>query len=188
MKPILDKIVVVDIETTCWSKGQIPKLEDGRDTKSEIIEIGICLLDINTKEISMSRGYIVKPENTTISPFCQNLTTLKQENVDKGQSLISAVLNIMDIYMSPRRVWASYGFFEKDHISRECYEKNINNRKFPFSQRHINVKTLFAVKHKLTTEIGLIRALEMINMEPIGTLRRGIDDAVNVARILTTLV
>jgi len=186
MKPILDKIVVVDIETTCWGKGQIPKLEDGRDVKSEIIEVGICLLDINTKEASMSRGYIIKPENTTISSFCENLTTLKQEDVDKGQSLISALLNIIDIYMTPRRVWSSYGFFDKDHINRECYEKGIKH--VPFSQRHLNVKTMFAVKHKLTSEVGMARALDILGMEPVGIHHRGIDDAVNVARILATLI
>jgi len=184
MKPILDKIVVVDIETTCWAKGQIPKLEDGKDIKSEIIEIGICLLDINTKEITMSRGYIIKPENTTMSSFCENLTTLKQEDVDKGQSLVSAISNITDIYMTPRRVWSSYGFFDKDHVNRECYEKRI---KYPFSQRHLNVKTMFAVRHRLTSEVGMARALDILQLLPTGIHHRGIDDAVNVARILTTL-
>jgi len=185
MKPILDKIVVVDIETTCWPRGEIPKQEDGRDIKSEIIEVGICLLDINTGEITMSRGYIIKPENTVISSFCENLTTLKQEDVDKGQSLVSAILNITDIYMTPRRVWSSYGFFDKDHVNRECYEKRI---KYPFSQRHLNVKTMFAVKHKLTSEVGMARALDILNLSPVGIHHRGVDDAVNVARILTTIL
>ena len=184
MKPILDKIVVVDIETTCWPRGETPKMEDGRDTKSEIIEIGICLLDINTKEITMSKGYIIKPENTIISSFCENLTTLKQEDVDKGQSLVSALSNIPDIYMTPRRVWSSYGFFDKDHISRESYEKRI---KYPFSQRHLNVKTMFAINHKLTSEVGMARALDILQFQPLGIHHRAADDAVNVARILTTL-
>jgi len=185
MKPILDKIVVVDIETTCWPKGEIPKV-DGREIKSEIIEIGICLLDILNKEVTNTSSYIIKPENTEVSPFCENLTTLKQEDVDKGQSLVSALLNITDIYVTPRRVWATYGFFDVDHIRKECHVKNIKN--FPFSQRHINVKTQFAIKHKLTREVGMVRALDILNMSTIGINHRGGDDAINVARILATLM
>ncbi len=69
----LDKIIVVDIEATCWEN----KVPEGME--SDIIEIGICLLDIHTGEISDNRGIIVRPERSTISPFCTELTTITQE-------------------------------------------------------------------------------------------------------------
>ncbi len=40
----LDQIVVVDIESTCW-KGEPPSGQE-----SEIVEIGVCLLSIETGE------------------------------------------------------------------------------------------------------------------------------------------
>ncbi len=58
----------------------------------------------------------------------------------------------------------------------------------PFDSRHINVKTLFAVKHRLTEEIGIGKALALLGLELIGTHHRGVDDAYNVARILYTLI
>jgi len=184
-KPILDKIIVVDIETTCWRQDEWPKLEDGSKVRSEIIEIGICLLDIRSKVVSENKGFIIKPERTEVSKFCENLTTLKQEDVDKGQSLVSAISTITDIYKAPKRVWSSYGFFDKNHVSQECYDKRI---KYPFSQRHINVKTLFAVKNELREEVGMARALDMLKIQPIGIHHRGVDDAANIAKILAVTI
>ena len=45
-----NKIIIIDLEATCW-EGIPPKGE-----VSEIIEIGICLLDTLTGEISDNRG------------------------------------------------------------------------------------------------------------------------------------
>ena len=60
----LDKIVVVDLEATCW-EGKPPE-----NMESDIIEIGVCLLDVHTGEITDNRGIIVIPERSTISDFC----------------------------------------------------------------------------------------------------------------------
>jgi inhibitor of KinA sporulation pathway (predicted exonuclease) len=81
----LDKILVVDLEATCWN-GPIPE-----GMVNEIIEIGVCLLDVNTGEITDNRGIIVKPEHSVVSEFCTELTTITPELVEKeGISLQDA--------------------------------------------------------------------------------------------------
>ena len=60
----LDKIVVVDVESTCW-EGKTPEGQ-----VSEIIEIGICLLDVHTFEISDNRGILIQPQHSEVSDFC----------------------------------------------------------------------------------------------------------------------
>jgi inhibitor of KinA sporulation pathway (predicted exonuclease) len=64
----------------------------------------------------------------------------------------------------------------------------LKNVPYPFGSRHINVKTLFAIKHRLTEEIEMDRVLALLGLELIGTHHRGVDDAYNVARILSTLI
>ena len=44
MPKILDKIIVIDLEATCWEGDPPPGQE------SEIIEIGLCILDVATGE------------------------------------------------------------------------------------------------------------------------------------------
>lgn len=73
----LDKILVVDIEATCWDGPNPAGMEN------DIIEVGICLLDIHTGEITNNRGIIVKPERSVVSPFCTQLTTITPEMVDE---------------------------------------------------------------------------------------------------------
>ena len=132
----LDKIIVIDVEATCW--------EDKRKTReeSEIIEIGICLLDVKTGEITDNRGIIVKPESSEVSEFCTELTTLTQEMVNNGISFRYAYDVLMKEYQSRERTWVSYGQYDWFQFRKECEKKDVP---YPFSSCHINIKNLFAL-------------------------------------------
>lgn len=175
----LDKLLVIDLEATCWD-GKKPE-----DQKNEIIEVGLCLVDLQTHEISDSRSLIVKPENSKISEFCTQLTTLTQEQVDQGISLKEASEILENEYFSKKRVWASYGAYDLNQYSKECKDKNIN---YPFSPHHINIKNLFSIKQRMTKEVGMSSALEMLGLELEGTHHRGVDDAKNIAKIFIEIM
>lgn len=66
----LDQIIVVDLEATCW-EGNPPPGEE-----QEIIEIGVCALDIASGKRSRKRSLLIRPERSTVSHFCTQLTTL----------------------------------------------------------------------------------------------------------------
>ncbi len=173
-----DRIVVIDIETTCWEKRQ-------RDQLMEVIEIGICLLEIGSGEISDRQSILVKPAYSEVSEFCTKLTTLTQEVVETGIEFREACVKLEDEYQTKKRVWASYGDFDRRQFERECRYKNVP---YAFGSRHINIKTLFAIKHRLSEEVELDKALGLLGLELIGTHHRGVDDAYNAARILNTLI
>ncbi|KAB2815639.1 3'-5' exonuclease [Phaeocystidibacter marisrubri] len=176
----LDKILVVDIEATCWN-GPTPE-----GMMNDIIEIGICSLDINTGEITDNRGILVRPERSTISPFCTELTTITPEMIDEyGISFKEALKILKDEYLSTSRAWASYGAYDLNQFKRQCSDLN---RGYPFGPSHINVKTLFALKNKLGHETGMAGALEHLNIPLEGTHHRGVDDAKNIAKILWTII
>ena len=176
----LDKIVVVDIEATCWENKTPENME------SDIIEIGICLLDVQTGEISDNKGIIVKPERSTISDFCTELTTIDNAMIEKeGISFADALKNLKKEYLSQSRAWASFGAYDLKQFQRQC---TALGRGYPFSPSHINVKTLFALKHKLGHEVGMAGALSKLDIPLEGTHHRGIDDAKNIAKILHRLL
>jgi len=75
----LDKIIVVDVESTCW-KGKPPEGQI-----NEIIEVGLATVNVETLEIINKQSYIVKPKLSIISNFCTELTSITQEMVDKGK-------------------------------------------------------------------------------------------------------
>lgn len=176
MAKLLDKITIVDIEATCWD-GNPPE-----GMTSDIIEIGICLLDVQTGEISENRGLLVQPERSTISPFCTELTTITPELIAaEGISFQQACAIVRKDYLGQSRPWASFGAYDLKHFQRQCKDLNVG---YPFSPSHINVKTLFALQKQLSREAGMDGALKLLDIPLEGTHHRGIDDANNIAKIL----
>ncbi len=172
----LDKIVVVDVESTCWED----KNPDGME--SDIIEIGICLLDVGTGEITDNRGIMVIPERSDISTFCTELTTITPELIkQEGITFKEALKILKNDYLTQSRAWASFGAYDLKQFQRQCSSLNMG---YPFGPSHINVKTLFALKNRLGHELGMAGALKHINIELEGTHHRGKDDARNIAKIL----
>lgn len=172
----LDKILVIDLEATCW-KDKTPE-----GMHNDIIEIGICLLDVKSGEISDNRGIIVKPERSIVSDFCTELTTITQNLVDKeGIAFTEACRILKNEYDAHARPWASFGAYDLKQFQRQCTELKIA---YPLGPSHINVKTLFALKYQLGHETGMAGALEMLNIPLEGTHHRGVDDAKNIAKIL----
>lgn len=175
----LDKIIVVDIEATCWKNEPPPNEEQ------EIIEIGVCPIDIASGDVLEKESILVKPERSRVSEFCTQLTTLTQEQVDSGVSFDKACSLLRDKYIAHQRIWASYGEFDKNQFQRQCERRSL---RYPFSNRHINVKTWLALMYALEREIGMEKALERLNLPLEGTHHRGGDDAKNIARILSKLM
>jgi inhibitor of KinA sporulation pathway (predicted exonuclease) len=175
----LDQILVVDVEATCW-KGPRPP-----DQESEIIEIGLCPVDVATLTRVERRSLLVKPERSSVSPFCTEITTLTQADVEQGLALAEACELLREEYLAGRRLWASYGNYDRQQFERECAAKGIP---YPFGTGHLNVKTLFAVARGLAREVGMARALALAGLLLEGTHHRGGDDAWNIAALLVQLL
>jgi inhibitor of KinA sporulation pathway (predicted exonuclease) len=175
MAKLLDKIIVVDLEATCW-QGDPPPGE-----KSEIIEIGICLLDVSSGERSDKRGILIRPQNSTLSDYCIQLTTITPEMLENAPSFREACWLLQDKYRSHRRTWASYGDYDRLMMTQQCAEMDVP---FPFGRSHINVKNLLALQFGLKHEVDLQRGTALLDLPFEGTIHRGVDDAWNIAAVL----
>lgn len=171
-----DVVLVIDVEATCWDH---PAPEG---MKSEIIEIGISAIDYKTKEIRLKDTIIVKPEYSTVSKFCNELTTLTDEYLEEhGVSFAEACKRLEKEFKSRDRVWMSWGEYDRKQFERDCKEKGI---RYPFGRTHINAKPLFSFAYGIGTDLGVNQALEHLGMTFDGTPHRGDDDAYNISRIL----
>ncbi len=175
----LDLIVVIDIEATCWEKAR-PKGQE-----NEIIEVGVCTLDVQTGERLHKESILVRPERSKVSPFCTKLTTLTQEQVAKGISFTKACRRLKEKYATKQRVWASYGDYDRTIFAKQCARRKIS---YPFGETHINIKNMLAVMMGLKREISLAEAMIKLGLKFEGTHHRGHDDAWNAAMILAELM
>lgn len=176
---ILDRIVVVDVEATCWEADPPP------GQTSEIIEIGVCLLDVASGERLDRESILVRPTQSSVSTFCTHLTSLTQEQVEQGASFEDACSVLRTRFKTKERVWASYGDYDRGMFEHQCKRQEV---KYPFSAGHINVKTLLGTIHGLKYEIGLSKALKLLSVPLEGTHHRGVDDAWNIAAVLSRII
>jgi inhibitor of KinA sporulation pathway (predicted exonuclease) len=173
-----NKVLVVDIESTCW-EGGVPSRQ-----VSEIIEIGICVFDVKSAQTENRESILVKPEKSTVSEFCTQLTTLTQAQVDEGVSFYEACLRLQNEFESLTRLWLSWGDYDRNMFVGQCKVRNV---RYPFSEKHCNLKALFA-KLRNSPKIGMAGALKKLGLPLEGTHHRGGDDAWNIGRILAELM
>jgi inhibitor of KinA sporulation pathway (predicted exonuclease) len=176
----LDQILVIDLEATCWEDAPPP----GEQT--EIIEVGLCVLDASSGERLARRSILVIPERSTVSPFCTALTTLTQEELKADGVSFEEACNILRReHLSEERTWAGWGDYDRREFHRQCDSFGID---YPFGQTHLNVKNLFAIAMGLESEVGLPKAMEILGLTQEGIHHRGMDDAWNIALILSHLL
>ena len=175
----LDKILVIDLEATCWD-GEPPPGQ-----QSEIIEIGLCVLDVSSGERSEPRAILVKPQRSTLSDFCVQLTTLTPDMLAGGINFTEACSLLMNDYQSQNRTWASYGDYDRLQFMRQCEAWGLP---YPFGRSHINVKNLLALQFGLKREVNLQKGTDLLGLPFEGTIHRGVDDAWNIAAVLARVL
>ncbi len=175
----LDQILVIDVESTCW-EGPPP-----RGQISEIIEIGLCMLDAVTLERIEKREILVRPQQSEVSDFCTKLTTLTAEQVSKGIPLHEAIDILARKYVAQDRLFASWGDYDRGQFQRNCDHYKI---KYPFGPTHLNIKNLFSITLGISKEMGIDGAMKRVGLEMEGTHHRGVDDAWNIAALLAWLL
>jgi len=169
---------VVDVEATCWA-GDPPA-----GAVSEIIEIGLTVVDLRAGERVSRHGVLVRPERSVVSEFCTELTGLTQEQVDGGISFAEACRLLAARYAAGRRPWASWGDYDRHQFTRQC---GATGTPYPFGQRHTNAKLVFTQAYGLRRRPGMAQALRVAGLPLEGRHHRGEDDAWNIAALVLDL-
>lgn len=176
----LDFINIVDLEASCWED------RHATSTKGEIIEFGITELNLKTLAKGKSESIYVKTKHSDISEYCVALTGISQDILDKqGIEYFKACQKLKEDYKSNNRIWASWGDYDRNKTQYQCEKFAV---KYPFTSRHINIKTLFAIAFNLEKEVNVMEALNLLNMTFEGNLHSGKDDSYNIANIFIEII
>jgi len=171
-------INIVDVEATCWAD-RPPASES-----SEIIEIGVCVVDTELWQRVERRRILVRPRRSRVSPFCTELTGLTQADVDTGLDFAAACAVVDGELRGSFRTWASWGEYDRRQFERQCAA---GGAAYPFGSRHINVKQRFADAFGLRRGVGMSQALAQAGLPLEGRHHRGDDDAWNIGAIAVEL-
>ena len=201
----LSQLVVVDVEATCWDKNGPPK---PKNEESEIIEIGLCFLDLHSFERRQKTSILIKPVRSTVSPFCTQLTTITQEMLDReGVTYEKAIERVNNEFHPGDLPWASWGAYDREMFETEARrrlqpgtEELTERRKaepyrgmphtlYPWSRMHTNMKHQMSLMLGRTNgEFGMAQACQQAGLRLEGTHHRGSDDSWNIAGIIAWLL
>jgi inhibitor of KinA sporulation pathway (predicted exonuclease) len=170
---------VVDVEATCW-EGRPPP-----GVASEIIEIGLTVVDIERRERLAKHRILVRPHRSRVSAFCTELTGLTQEEVDTGVEFAEACRLLADEHRAGSRPWASWGEYDRRQFERQC---EATGTRYPFGRAHANAKQVFTEALGLRRRPGMAAALGVAGLPLEGRHHSGADDAWNIAALLLLLV
>ena len=180
-------LVITDLEATCWENKTIEQ-QTWQRRNSEIIEIGAIKVSLSEdsylNEIKRFDIFVKPVKNPLLSDFCKKLTSITQEQVDRGLPFETAMKRFKDeMFDDSATLFGSWGKYDFNFIREQCEEKSIG---IPFDMdKVINLKSLVAtIKGWKKRGRSIGRSLEDMEMEFEGTPHRGIDDVVNVRRIL----
>ncbi|TKJ42804.1 DNA polymerase III [Candidatus Aerophobetes bacterium Ae_b3b] len=171
----LDRVYIVDIEATCWKE----KRPDGQI--SEIIQVGIVEFDLPSGSISSKVSHNIRPQYSKVSEFCTELTGISAGELE-GEKNFSEFLDMTKERFPHLKnyTWASYGDYDRKHLKEMS---DLHKRPYLFGRTHINIKNLFALKWGLKKEVGMRKALRILNKELVGQHHNALDDALNITEI-----
>ena len=172
------RIVVVDVEATCWKKGVFSR-------KKETIEIGAVLLLLDRDQSRWPEFQtFVRPQRLPhLSSFCRELTGITQENVDAAPTFPEALRLFVEWSQPVERVvlatWSRYDVWQLD-LDLEAH--GLPKLAIPY----LDVKKLAA---RIVGSKSLEESARELAPDDVAVPRhRAIADARRTARILDRLL
>lgn len=173
-----EKILVFDLECACWM-GPPPN-----GMRADIIEIGLCVLDMSITGVTERQSIMIKPANAIISDFCKELTGITQEMVDSDGVSFKEAIAIMKEHMCGTTSSAAWGKFDARAMRVDCVHYGVE---YPLT-KHFNAQGIFKTKMGLKQDTSVVNALEHFGKAFDGRQHRAMDDAFNTALILSEIL
>lgn len=190
--------ICIDFEATCWEKADQAKWKT-----QEIIEFPSVLVKVDTGEIEAEFQAYLKPiEFPNLTDFCVRLTGITQQTVNNGIAM-KECLKDFDAWMMkvvkerelilPKTTVDSEGMnvalctwsdWDGITLSKECARKKL--RKPPYLGQWIDVRKIF-MRHYKIKPTSFNYALNHVGLKFVGKPHSGIDDARNLARLVTKM-
>lgn len=180
MRKLPGKVLVIDIEATCWEKAK----DQPPGAKNEVIEFGIVPVLMSNLTMGIPVSILVRPKTCTVSDFCTKITTITQDMVEKSPSYKKACKKLIEDADSKNVPWISWGEYDKKQIIYQCQFAEVS---YPFGAGHWNLQNMFSVMMGLDKEIGIVAALHLLGMEFEGTRHRAADEAYNISKVMIEL-
>ena len=169
------RYIIFDLEATCW-RGRPPK------GITEIIEIGAIKVD-RFGDVVGSFSKFVKPTvNPLLSGFCKNLTSIRQQDVDRANKFSRVLDEFRDwgeMY-DEDFILLSWGIDDQKLLRNDCI---LHKEEYDFVDQYIDLKRAYRNLKQIKHASGLKSTVKKEGFEFTGLHHRAISDAENLAKV-----
>jgi inhibitor of KinA sporulation pathway (predicted exonuclease) len=181
-----DYFLVLDFECTCEV--------DDNTWHNEIIEFPVVVVDAADLQVVAEFHSYVKPTiNTTLTPFCTNLTGITQATVDAAPTLPTVVARFEEWYANTIPSDATCVFATDTPTDMAVFMYRMEHRRkgidFPeIFFTFVDIRATFHHYFKPSRKLKIPGMLKEMKMTFQGSQHSGIDDARNIARLLIAMI
>lgn len=186
-------LLIIDLEATCDFQERYQNIPE---YPHEIIEFPVLLYNTRTRRcVSVFHAYCKPRVHPDLTAFCTNLTQISQAQVDSAHSFPHVLAKIENWLFNKHKLSdlrcavvcdcsADMGKF----MRIQCH---LNEIPLPsWATVWINLSKAFRTFYKLPSKhrVTLSTMLHDLNLSFIGQQHRGLDDAINILRVVRTLL
>ena len=184
------RLVVVDLEGTCWEPDEHPALAANQANEAEVIELGAVPFEPMAPAVHETGApfrAVVRPRrHPTLSAFCTRLTGLTQAEVSAGRAFPDALAAFVAWAGGEENlVLASWGAWDDRQLRRDARRHGLPEPRWT----PLNIKRQFSRRAKARGAprggwLSLADSLAWLGLGFEGQQHRAVDDARNAARVL----
>lgn len=168
---------IFDLEATCWS-------EQHHLLQQEIIEIGAFHVNPYGEVLDSFSSFVRPVIHPYLSPFCQQLTSISQEDVDQAPTFDRVYKKFVDwmeysATSSDYRL-ASWGSMDLDLLLDDCSHHQLH---LDWEDDYMDLKKIYNRYKGNSKPFGLKKSLRKEKIEFKGIEHRAIDDAYNLTQL-----
>lgn len=167
--------IIYDLEATCWENMPPGYVQ-------ETIEIGAFRVNQYGEVRGKFNRFIRPVVHPILSPFCRQLTTITQEDINRARTFPVVIEEFWDWARIEEEdyVLCSWGSFDKKMFISDCLLHRMDT---DWAEHHVNLKEQYKGFKRLRHSIGLRKAVEKEDILFTGVHHRGISDAENLAKL-----
>lgn len=166
-------VVVFDLELVKrFRKGQV----------SEIVEIGACKVNLSLGEIESEFQLYISPKNGYITKSTRQFINMTKEDMKKAVPFQEGI-QLFKNWLGEDYYLCSWGKDDRLHLINQCLRQKVSLDWFQ-NYNDLQQQIGKALRPDDKQQLGLKNALDLAGIEAIGKAHRGIDDAINTAKLL----
>ncbi|WP_164984888.1 3'-5' exonuclease [Ammoniphilus sp. CFH 90114] len=149
---------------------------------SEIVEIGACKVDLETKRITDQFQIYISPRSGYVSKSTRKFINMTKEDVKNAVPFPTGIQQFVN-WLGDSYFLCSWGKDDRLHLINQCLRNRIQ---LDWFQNYNDIQQQIGkiIRPDTKSQLGLKSALELAGIEAVGKAHRGIDDAINTAELL----